>query len=317
MDGLEYSILRVLAYFDVFHYPLLKNEINYFLDQHLPSEALDPVLDQLIAAGIIYNIDGFYTLHNDAGLIHKRIDENKRAALLLPKARKVSNLLYYFPFVRVIGISGSLSKNVADPDADFDYFVITQAGRLWITRTILILLRRCSMLVGKQEWLCMNYFIDESCLQIQEQNIYTATEILTLILTKNNPTSHSFLEANNWVNRYFPNYLHKKLALQEAGSTNLVKKALEAMLNLAFFNQVENWLMQLTVSRLTKRKKAGKLVTPKGKELLLPLSDKHYCKHNPEYLQADVLKAHAEKLDTLIKRYDAVTPLIKASSVGL
>ena len=317
MEGLEYSILRVLAYFDVFHYPLLINEINYFSDQHLPPEALPPVLDQLTAAGIIYNFDGFYTLHNDAGLIHKRIAENKRAAKLLPKARMVSNLLYYFPFVRVIGISGSLSKNVADPDADFDYFIITQAGRLWITRTLLILLRRCSILVGRQDWFCMNYFIDESCLQIPEQNIYTATEILTLILTKNNPTSHSFLEANNWVNRYFPNYLHKKAALLESGFTNPVKKALEAMLNLAFFNQVDNWLMQLTMSRLTKKKRAGKLVTPKGKELLLPLSDKHYCKHNPEYLQADVLKAHAEKLDILLKRYEALTPLVKASSAGL
>jgi hypothetical protein len=312
MEKLEYSILKVLSYFDIFHYPLLPKEIFYFLDRQIPSEALLPALKQLSQLGIIYHFDGYYSLRNDAGLIHKRRAENNRAEILLPKARMVSNLLYHFPFVRVIGISGSLSKNVADPDADFDYFIITQANRLWIARTLLILLRRCSFIVGKQDWLCLNYFIDDSCLQIPEQNIYTATELQTLIISRGNLTSLSFLAANAWVKRYFPNYPPPKPAL--TASASLVKKAVEAVLNLALFNQVDTWLMHLTARRLKKKKETGQLSTVRGREPLAPLSAKHYCKHNPVYLQADVLKAHAEKMDVVQKKYYSLNQAIKASS---
>jgi hypothetical protein len=312
MEVLKHSILKVLTYFDIFSYPLLQNEIHYYLDQQTSPEALPPALGQLTDAEIIYCIEGYYSLRNDAGLVHKRIEDNTRAEALLPKARMVCNFLSYFPFVRAIGISGSLSKNVAYPGADFDYFIITKANRLWIARTILALLSRCSAIVGKQEWLCLNYFIDESCLQIPEQNIYTATEIFTLILTRQNPTSQLFLEANNWVNQFYPNYRHKRSALQACASPNLVKKAVETRLGLALINTVDNWLMNWTISRLKKKKESGELVL-KGKELQLPLSDKHYCKHNPAYFQEEVLNAYAKKMDILIKRYRLPGPVTKAS----
>jgi hypothetical protein len=315
MEELKHSILKVLAYFDIFSYPLLQNEIHYYLDQQIPAEELPPALGQLTSLGIIYYINGFYTLQNDTGLIRKRIDDNARAERLLPKARMVCNLLSYFPFVRAIAISGSLSKNVAYPGADFDYFIITKTNRLWVTRSMLILLRKCSAIVGKQDWFCLNYFIDESCLQIQEQNIYTATEMLTLILTRHNPTSQLFLEANNWVNQFYPNYLHKKSALGASASTNLIKKALEFMLHLAFINKLDNWLMHRTVTRLKRKKETGKLIF-RGKELQLPLSDKHYCKHNPDFFQAEVLQAHAQKMDHIIRKHQLSVPQTKASFAG-
>jgi hypothetical protein len=316
MDRLAYSILKVLSYFDIFHYPLTQREINYFLDQPLPPEAMSPALNHLLHAGIIYKREGFYSLHNDTGYVQKRKKENYRAAALLPKARMVSNLLNGFPFVRAIGISGSLSKNVADPYADFDFFIITQVNRLWVARTLLILLRRCSILVGKQDWFCLNYFIDESCLLIPEQNIYTATEILTLIITRNNQTTHAFLEANNWVNAYYPNYLHKKTALKETGSANTIKKVIEFLLFPAFINHLDTWLMHLTVNRLVKRKKAGKMQPIRGKEMHLPLADKHYCKHDPAYFQADVLGAHADKLQAALEKYQQATAAVKPAFEG-
>jgi hypothetical protein len=88
--------------------------------------------------------------------------------------------LYRFPFVRGIGISGSLSKNYADEDADIDFFIITSRNHLWIARTFLHGLKKLSFLVGKQDWYCMNYFIDEEALVIAEKNIFTATEVVTL-----------------------------------------------------------------------------------------------------------------------------------------
>jgi hypothetical protein len=302
MEELKYSILKVLTYFDIFNYPLLPGEISFFLDRETPPENLSQALGTLVKEETIFYIEGYFTLHNDVGLIQKRIDENKRAAELLPKAKLVSNLLYYFPFVRAVGISGSLSKNVADPQADFDYFIITKANRLWISRTLLMLLRRCSALVGKEDWFCLNYFIDECCLQIPEQNIYTATELLTLIITKNNQTGHLFLDANNWVYRYYPHYQSKKTDLRESESTNLVKKAIESVLDISLFNRLDNWIMDRSAIRLKNKKMAGRLLDLKGREVQLPLIDKHYCKPNPYYFQTKVLGSFTEKLNATLQK---------------
>jgi hypothetical protein len=306
MEELDHNILKVLSYFDVFNYPLVEQEIHYFLALEIPPEDLPPALNHLTDTGIIFYLEGFYSLHNDIGLIKKRLSENKRAETLLPKAKWISRLLYHFPFVRTIGISGSLSKNVADPNSDFDFFIVTQTNRLWITRSIFVLLSRASALLGKRDWFCLNYYIDESSLRIPEQNIYIATEIITLIFTKYNETSHFFLESNSWVIRYYPNFRQKKSALTHKEPGTLLKKVLEAMLNLVFIDKLDSWLMTLTANHLKRKKEVGKLVSLHGKELALPLIGKHYCKHDPDYFQAEVLNAHAEKMGHLLNRYHSL-----------
>ncbi|MGV3504791.1 MAG: hypothetical protein ACO1O1_13870 [Adhaeribacter sp.] len=261
----------------------------------------------------IYQLEDYYSLHNDPGLATRRKSENKRAQALLPKARMISRLLHYIPFVRAISISGSLSKNVASPEADFDYFIITQTNRLWIARTLLALLIRCSYLVGKQDWFCLNYYIDESRLQIPEQNIYTATEIVTLIISRPNPTTYLFLDANAWVSEYYPNYQVHQTGLK-APTLNVFRSGLELLFNLAIPDKVDTWLMNKTVGRLKKKKATGNLVTDRGKVLELPLCDRHYCKHNPDFLQAEVLRSYQQKLDLLLSKYQESNRVMKDAS---
>ena len=119
-------ILKVLAYFDIFQYPLSQNEIRQFLGDTSLEAGLDKVLQQMLASQTIFFHNGFYSLHNNPLLSHKRVEGNQRAEKLLPKADKIGRFLFLFPFVRAIGISGSLSKNFADENADIDYFIITK-----------------------------------------------------------------------------------------------------------------------------------------------------------------------------------------------
>jgi hypothetical protein len=86
-----------------------------------------------------------------------------------------------------------LSKNFADERADIDYFVVTKANRLWIARTLMHLFKKLTFLVGKQHYFCMNYFVDEEALTIQEKNLFTAVEVATLIPVCGNGSMESFL----------------------------------------------------------------------------------------------------------------------------
>ena len=127
MIELEFKILKVLTYFDIFNYPLLEDEIYFYLGQVPQSEDFSYSLQSLLDAGIIYKFEGFFTLQNNFRLIKKRKKDNAKAEILMPKAKRVANFLYLFTFVRGIGILGSLSKNVASENSDFDF--ITSPAR--------------------------------------------------------------------------------------------------------------------------------------------------------------------------------------------
>jgi len=196
------EITQILKYFGVFQYPLTLDEIYNLSGKSHNKQVLKEVLCSLEEEGIIGSENDFYFWGNNKESINKRQEGEQRASHLLPKAFRIGKLISRFPFVKFVGISGSLSKGFARPDADFDYFIITDNNTLWISRTILHCFKKLTFLVGLQHWFCMNYFIDCNHLEIEEKNIFTQMELMTLIpvnnlnlyaylLLKNNiPNSH-------------------------------------------------------------------------------------------------------------------------------
>ena len=186
------SILKVLVYFDIFRYPLTRKEIESFLDKSYSQDELDYSFRDLAASGRIFQLCEFFCLQNDLSLVEIRRKGNIQATILAHKAKQIAGLLYKFPYVRAIGLSGSVSKNFADDNSDIDYFLITKANRLWIARTLLIIFRKNPFLKNRDKYYCMNYFVDEEDLVIKEKNIYTATELFTLLPLAGNASLKRF-----------------------------------------------------------------------------------------------------------------------------
>jgi len=283
--NLQSSILKVLAYFDLFHYPVTKEEIHRFLDRPATPGDLNINLLHLMDMGIVHNVNDYYTLQKDASLVSRRLSDNARAQKLLLKAERISRFLYRFPYVRGVGISGSLSKNVADEHADIDYFVITKANRLWIARTIMHFFKKLTFITGHQHWFCMNYFVDEKGLEIEEKNIFTATEMVTLLPMFGEPTFKKFIEANQWPGGYFPNQIPKKIKPELPRSS--LKKIFEKLFDLPFGEKFDNYLMRLTASRWSEKERMRKL-NVKGNRMGLK-TGKHFCKPNPSFFHERVL----------------------------
>src|SRR5690606_20772121 len=126
---------------------------------------LDNALNNLIKQGIVFNLDGFFSLQNQKELVTRRLNGNHKAQWFLKKAKKWSNFIGSFPFVRGVFISGSLSKNFMTADSDVDYFIITKPGRLWLARTLLVVFKKI-FLLNSRKFFCVNYFIDENHLEI-------------------------------------------------------------------------------------------------------------------------------------------------------
>jgi len=73
--NLKTSILKVLAYFDLFDYPLSKEEIYLFLDRKADGNDFRTGLAKLSNDGIIFRFNEFYLLRNEPALVKKRIKE--------------------------------------------------------------------------------------------------------------------------------------------------------------------------------------------------------------------------------------------------
>jgi len=189
-------------------------------------------------------------LRNDISLAEIRKKGNANADTLIKKAKEIAKLLYKFPYVRAIGLSGSLSKNFADENSDIDYFLITKANRLWIARTLLVFFRKNPFLKNRHKYYCMNYFVDEADLVIEEKNIYTATELFTLIPLAGNGSLKKFFEKNSWSYSYFPN---RDLPVVKE-EINFAEPWFKKLMEFVFNNKFGNWLDNY----LCKRKKKGK-----------------------------------------------------------
>lgn len=292
------AILATLAYFDLFHYPLTEREIYFFLSRHVPPAVFEHALGALLAEERVFAVDGFYSLHGDAGLVHRRRAGNALAARMLGTADRITGLLSRFPFVRAVGVSGSLSKQYADKDSDIDLFIITAPGRLWIARTLLHLLKKASFLLRRQDWFCMNYFIDETALAIPEQNLYTAIEIVTLLPLRGAKVFSSFRQANDWTDGYLPNS-YGRIVHPGDDRPSLFRRALEKAFAGKFGDRLDHWLMTTTARRWRKKTIAGRR---NNRGVLLTMdATPHTARPDPAAFQQKLLEAYALKVEELLR----------------
>jgi hypothetical protein len=299
---IKHDILAALAYFDLFQYPLTQTELLTFLPRYYSPGALTPALQTLMDEGWVYRLDEFYSLQSDYSLVPRRRKGNTKARELLTTAARVARLLSLFPFVRGVAISGSLSKNYADSHSDIDLFIVTRRNRLWLARTLMHAFKKLTYLTGKQHLFCMNYYVDEAALQIREKNIYTATEIATLLPLRGIEAFKEFYAHNTWSRTLLPNHSMRIAHIKELPSSPL-KRAVEIVLDHFVGNWLDTLLMKITVRRWKKKQQQARL---NDRGLVLSLDgDKHYAKPDPSVFQQQLLALYEARVQHLITRYES------------
>ncbi|MDN5289482.1 MAG: hypothetical protein JWR38_5756 [Mucilaginibacter sp.] len=297
MAEIKKNILAALAYFDVFNYPLTREEICLFLPVKYDVDLFDLAVVCLVSNRQIYRFDKFYTLKNDPYLIQRRNEGNQKAFEMIKTARRVGDILIKFPYVRGIAISGSLSKNYADDESDIDLFIITAPERLWIARTLMHGLKKLTFLINREHYFCMNYYIDEQQLEIAEKNIYTATEVVTLIPIQGDTTFADFFNANAWTRDYLPNHIMRVSAAKPIKKTAL-KSFVEWLLNNRFGDKLDNFLLKITAGRWEQKTKQNKR-TNHG-ILMAMAAGKHYSKPDPKNFQFKMVSRYETRVAQLL-----------------
>ena len=286
------TLLKPILYFSLFKYPLTEEEIFNFSKAE-SKEQIKLDLNELVNDNIIYKIDDFYLTENNENLIKRRLEGNKMAKNIYQKALTISRLISKFPYVEGVGISGSLSKGYYDDDADIDFFIITSPKRLWIARTFLILYKKI-FLLNSRKYFCVNYFISSNALEIEEKNIFTATELTTLLPMYGNGSFHKFYDENKWVENYLPN----KTVTDGLSKLQVVKKPTATKITEYFLDsKIGDWL-DAAFLRITYKKWKIKFNHLEERQFNVAMkSTKNISKHHPLNFQHKVI-------DRLNTRYD-------------
>lgn len=210
------SILRTLAYFDIFSFPLTAEEIFNFLwrPPALGKDDFINGLEILVNQGSVGKKDDYYFLSRREMIVAERLDREKICAKKIKKAERAARILSIVPFLNAIFLCNSVAAGTATEKSDIDFFIVAAPGRLWLVRALANFLLR---LTGMRTYgtklanrVCLSFFTDEksinfSDLRFVEEDIYFAYWIHQLVpLFDPYGIGRDLINANQWTVRYLP-----------------------------------------------------------------------------------------------------------------
>jgi hypothetical protein len=295
LNQVDAQIIRTLLYYDIFSYPLTHEEIFRFLGvKHQDESIICLRLNSLCDRNIVFNHKNLFGLKNSSENAERRLKGNAAAEKFLLMAKKKANLISKFPFVRAVFASGSLSKGYMDENSDLDFFIVTEPNRLWIARTLLVMYKRI-FLFNSHKYFCVNYFVDEKHLEIEEKNLFTATELATVIPLCGSKQYENLHRANAWLKRFFPNYIPRSVEDVPVTKRSWIQNLCENFLDVFFANALEQYFQEKTIGRWRRQYEKHYAAS----DFKIAFKSKTYAsKNHPRNFQRSVIEIYNEKLKT-------------------
>jgi len=215
------NIIATVAYYDALNYPLTVFEIwkymmcaQYYDKSHehgnLPLGDVVRLMCHESVRALVEHNNGMYVLKGRKEIVGERIRREKISASKMKRLREVANILKFVPFVRMIGITGTLSMRTASKKSDWDLFVVLKSGKIWTGRT---LVTAVAHFMGKRrhgqkirDRVCLNYFITDKTLELITKDLFSAHEYFFLFPLFDNSVYAKFQLKNRWIKKIKPQY---------------------------------------------------------------------------------------------------------------
>lgn len=198
--ALERAILSALAYSDIFEYPLTLEEIHRYLPVRASMDNVRNALFNLPQAG---SRMGYFFLKGNEGIVDVRLGRARASLPVFRLALRFGSILASLPFVRMVGMTGSLAVMNLSKGADMDYMLVTQPARLWTARAFAVTFGRFMRLFGCR--ICVNLLVSENALPWPRHDLYSARELCQMIPIAGLEQYLRLRAANPWVDEILPN----------------------------------------------------------------------------------------------------------------
>ncbi len=245
---LQEAVLRTLLYYDIWEYPLTLRELHCFLPVNgVDYDRFQALITRDGPGEDVRHVDGYYfPATRNPEIVNTRKERERNADQLWRIARVSMHIIKRFPFVRGVFVSGDLSKNATTRQSDIDFFLVTSPQRVWISRTLLIIFKKV-FLLNRKKYFCLNNFTAQDHLGLDEQNIFLATEIAHLKPLFNSNLHHEYLQSNQWIRKFFPNFDTSALARP---AVNERPSILQRLFEAPFFLFPSEWLDRFLMERM-------------------------------------------------------------------
>jgi hypothetical protein len=284
MTKRELAIARSVIYSSLFDYPLTLDELRRALiesDQTAPeilavydgSEALQHIIDFR---------DGFFFLNGQSHLIAERRRRESRSREFLQRHQFALRLLCALPFTRLVAVSGSVAHLNLEATGDLDLFIVTRGPRVWTVTVAALVLAR---LLGRRRIVCANFVVADSHLQLEQQDLFTANQVIHLRPLVGADLWDAFIAANPFIARFYPNAAANPINGMpidvRPGALSAVKKLVELTLDVpapiieAFCRRLYAWHL---------RRRAASWLSPEQVQLRADYLKLHTQSHRQSVL---------------------------------
>jgi len=234
------SILKTLAYFAVFNFPLTKDELwNYLIEISAADKVIyETILDDLVSVGRVIRVgESYYTLPQIDPV--DRVCRYELSQSKINEAREIFRGIGWWPFLKAVLVTGSVAALNATDEGDIDVLIITSKDTLWLTRVVVV----CYLLVKGvyRKIICPNIWLTEDFLEWSSHDLHSAFDaVLAKPVINKKETHQRFLQSNTWVKLLISNSLVSSTDIKVEHATPL-HFWVKPINNLLF--RLEGWFM--------------------------------------------------------------------------
>jgi hypothetical protein len=283
LDAAELAIARSVVYASLFDYPLTLAQLRQTLIEstQTPSQIVATYRSSPGLQRLIDHRDGYFFPKGRADLIDERRQREARSRQFLRHHRVLLQLICAMPYVRMVALSGSVAHLNLEGAGDLDLFIVTRGRRVWSTTVAILLLAK---LLRRRRIVCANFVVADSRLVLEQQDLFTASQVIHLKPLVGRNVFLDLLAANRFVFRFYPNF-----HAADAGAPPLrvsrvlkpLKRALELVLTPVA--PVAEWICR-TAYRSHLRRRAKTWRSPEQVRLQLDCLKLHTQSHRQSVL---------------------------------
>lgn len=179
-EELKGAIIKTVAFFDLFDYPLTLLEARKYLrltglsgkgGGPVDLKMLGGLLEELARERGLSNRDGFYFLPGRAEIINARLRKFNYSDRKIKKAKRIIRIFALLPWIRMAALGNLIGAHNLKNESDIDLFIITEPGKIWTVRLACNLITSFLGLRPRpgrnQDKICLSFFLAADSLDLK------------------------------------------------------------------------------------------------------------------------------------------------------
>jgi hypothetical protein len=200
----ELAIAGSVIYASLDDYPLTLEQVHHSLvgSQQTLAEVLSVYEGSELLQAIIEHRDGFFFPAGRGDLVDERRRREARSRAFLNRHALLLRLVCSLPFVRLVALSGRISRLNLEAGGDIDLFIVTRGRHVWSTA---VAIRVLSKIMSRRCMVRAKVILDDAHLELERRDPVTADQLLHLKPLAGATVLRDLFAANRFVEQLFPN----------------------------------------------------------------------------------------------------------------